>query len=106
MNKALVNDYLVKSGMEAAQAETLSQILAQTATRDDLLILGERVEGRLRAMEENMDSRLVAFEHRLDSGLQQIRQEMVEMETRLMWRFVALMGAFAALITALDVMMG
>ena len=68
--------------------------------------LEEKLENRLHEMDERWEARFSTFGHQMDVGINGVRQEMLEMETRMMWRFVALLGAFAALTTALDVLIG
>ena len=66
--------------------------------------MDERWDVRFGEMDERWTARISGCEHKVDQGVQGLRQEMLEMETRLMWRFVALLSAFAAVITALDLL--
>lgn len=80
MQKELIQDYLRKSGMPLSQAETLSRILAQMATKDDMARLDERFD-------------TLRFE---------IRSDLQSLEARLNWRMVSIVGFFAAVMTLLD----
>ena len=88
MDKELVDDYLKRTGMEAAQAEALAQILGQTATQ------------------EQMDAHFAALEAELAAGLADVDKKLADLKSDLTWRLVALMTVFAAIVTLLDRLVG
>ena len=65
MGRELANDYLLRSGTEAAQAEVLSRILAdmdrRLATKDDIRIPEARLDARLNAVETRLTWRMIAI---------------------------------------------
>ncbi len=73
MERELMQDYLENSGMSHSQAESLSRILAEMATKKDL--------GLLR---------------------QELRADLQTLKAELTWRFLAMMGFFAAVMTVVD----
>jgi hypothetical protein len=81
MGRELVEDYLNRAGMSANQAEALSRILAEMATKSDVLLL----EQKLIAMEQKFEKRLS------------------ELESRLTGRIVAIVAFLAAVMTLLEV---
>jgi hypothetical protein len=81
MGRELVEDYLKKAGMSANQAEALSRILAEMATKSYVLLL----EQKLIAMEQKFEKRLS------------------ELESRLTGRIVAIVAFLAAVMTLLEV---
>ena len=84
MDRELVNDYLVRAGMDADQADVLSRILAdmerRLATKEDIRVLGARFE----VLEHKFDARLGA------------------METRLTWRMIAIIASLGTIISAVN----
>jgi hypothetical protein len=87
MDKDLVQDYLEKSGMKGAQAESLSRIFAQMATKDDLLVLEHKLEKKMESLKVEMSS---------------LRADMSALKADLTWRMVTAIAFLAALITILD----
>ena len=84
MDRELVNDYLVRAGMDADQADVLSRILAdmerRLATKEDIRVFGARFE----VLEHKFDARLGA------------------METRLTWRMLAIIASLGTIISAVN----
>ena len=87
MDRQLTQYYLQQSGMQPSQAEMLSAILDEMATR-----------GEVRSLELRMNE--------LRSEMQVLRADMVSelksLEARLTWRFIAGIAFFASLMTLLD----
>lgn len=81
MNRDLVKDYLGKSGMNDAQAEALSRILDQMATKNELQLLREEMEVRFMALERKIET----------------------VKGDLTWRLIALFAFFGTIMTLLDV---
>ena len=77
MNRNLVQDYLQKSGMDAAQADALSRILS------------------------DMETRLASKE-----DLAVLRGELAAMKADLTWRMIAVVGFFGTVITLLNAFIG
>ena len=73
MERELIQDYLENSGMSHIQAEALSRILDEIATKKDL--------GLLR---------------------QELRVDLQTLKADLTWRFLAMIGFFAVVMTAID----
>lgn len=73
MNSTTIRDYLRHTDMDEAQAEALSRIFAEMATKNDLLVLEERVAG-----------------------------QMAHLKADLTWRMIAIIGFFGTVITILN----
>ena len=83
MERETVQDYLQKSGMNEAQSEALSRVLAQMATKADL--------------------QSVKAEMATKTDLQSLRVDMQSLKAELTWRFFAAMVLLATVMTVLDV---
>ena len=110
MQKSLVNDYLRRCGMEAAQAEALSLILSQTPTREDLGLLRAEMNGRFAQIEERLAAvqlqlvtRLAGLEERIDHKMD---RKLTELESRLSRRIIGAMAAMTAIFSAVPVLAG
>lgn len=90
--------------MEAAQAEALSQILGQTATREDLGILRAEMNGRFAQIDEQLASMQLQLDMRLQSMEDRIDRKLAELESRLTWRIVGAMAALTAIFSAIQVL--
>ena len=84
-------DYLKRSEMNDAQAEALSRIFAEMATKHDLT----QVEGRLVEMEGRLRVEMTL----LKTDLQSLRAELT-------WKMIAIVGFFATASTVLTLYMG
>ena len=84
MQKDLVQTFLRTSGMDSSQAEALSHILGEMATRDDLRFLGQTLEGKIEALDR-----------KVEGGLHALKAELT-------WRFFGGLIALGALMTVLD----
>lgn len=81
MDRDLVRDYLEKSGMNDAQADALSRIFDQMATKNDLALLEQKLEGRFLALEKKMEA----------------------VKGELTWRMFAVVALLGAVMTLVDV---
>jgi len=88
MDRELIRDYLQRTEMNEAQADALSRIFAEMATRNDLVSSEERLNGRMASLEARLDAR------------------MAELEARLTWRTIAIVGFFATASTLLNAFIG
>ncbi len=81
MDRDLVRDYLEKSGMNDAQADALSRIFDQMATKNDLALLEQKLEGRFLALEKKMEA----------------------VKGELTWRMFAVVALLGTILTLVDV---
>jgi hypothetical protein len=117
MNSELLQDYLLKSGMNAPQAEALSRVFADVATKDDLKSLEgslqadmRTLEGRLRAdllmVDAGVKADLRTFEGRWKADLDvlehKIGGKIESLKADLTWRIIASLGLLATLMTLLN----
>ena len=91
MHPDTIRDYLKRSEMNDAQAEALSRIFAEMATKHDLT----QVEGRLVEMEGRLRVEMTL----LKTDLQSLRAELT-------WKMIAIVGFFATASTVLTLYMG
>lgn len=84
MNWELLQDYLLKTGMNEPQAEALSRVLAHVATKDDLLVLESSVMAKLEVLENKVDSKIESL------------------KVDLTWRIIGSLALLATLMTLLD----
>ncbi len=77
MNPDTIRDYLVRAEMNDAQAEALSRIFSEMATKSDLVQLDERV-----------------------------RANLSELRADLTWKMIAIVGFFATASTLLNLFVG
>ena len=91
MDRQLTRYYLQQSGMQPSQAEMLSAILDEMATRSELQEFRSEMRAELRDVR---------------SEIQVLRADMVSelksLEARLSWRFIAGIAFFASVMTVLD----
>jgi len=76
MDRELIQDYLTKTGMNDVQAEALSRIFAEMATKSDMRSLEQRLDSRMSALEQKLESKISALEQRLESSLQIFDQKL------------------------------
>lgn len=81
MERDLVRDYLEKSGMNDAQADALSRIFDHMATKNDLALLEQKLEGRFLALEKKIEA----------------------VKGELTWRMFAVVALLGAVMTLVDV---
>lgn len=81
MDRELVRDYLEKSGMNDAQADALSRIFDQMATKHDLVLLEQKLEGRFLALEKKIET----------------------VKGELTWRMFAVVALLGTILTLVDV---
>ena len=91
MHPDTIRDYLKRAEMNDAQAEALSRIFAEMATKHDLT----QVEGRLVEMEGRLRVEMTL----LKTDLQSLRAELT-------WKMIAIVGFFATASTVLTLYMG
>lgn len=117
MDRESIQDYLHRAEMKEAQAEALSHILADMATRADVRVHEERVDKRLLTFEERIDNRIRLFDERVDKRFR-VFEEMVDKRFRVLeerfagdlarlkadltWRIIAIVGFFGTVITILN----
>jgi hypothetical protein len=132
MNSELLQDYLLKSGMNAPQAEALSRVFADMATKDDL----KRLEGNLQAdmrtfegrvmadlrmvearwkadlevLEHKIGGNLESLEHKINGKLESLEHKidgkLESLKADLTWRIIASLGLLATLMTLLNFFIG
>jgi hypothetical protein len=102
MTRELLQDYLLKSGMNEPQAEALSRLFAHVATKDDLLNLGERLQADIRMvkadflmLERTVKADLQVLEHKMDSKIESLKADLT-------WRIIGSLVLLATLMTLLD----
>lgn len=81
MDRDTIRDYLELTSMIPAQAEALSHIFAEMATKSDLVELDARLDARLTG-------------------------RIADLEARLTWRMIAVVGFFATASTLLNTFLG
>ena len=91
MERDLVQDYLMKAGVKQEQAEALSRIFAEMATKSDLLGL----EHKMISLEQRMEARFDAFRAEIKSDLSCL-------ETRLTTKMIAAIVVLATVLSLLD----
>ena len=84
MDREIIQDYLSKSGLKQEQAHALSRVFAEMATKNDLLVLEQRLERRL----------------------DELRAELAALEARLTWRIISVIVFLATVITLLNFFIG
>ncbi len=95
MNPNTIRDYLQRTAMDEAQAEALSRIFAEMATRSDVLILEEKVG----SLEERIEQRFVTLEEKFTG-------QMARLQADLTWKMIAIVGFFGTVITMLNAFIG
>ena len=88
MHPDTIRDYLKRAEMNDAQAEALSRVFAEMATKHDLT----QMESRLRV-------EMTSLKADLQVELQRLRAELT-------WKMIAIVGFFATASTVLTVYMG
>ena len=110
MDRDLIQDYLQRARMEEAQAQALSRILVEMATKSELVALEERLTSKIEALEARFTLQMEALETRFASQMAQLRAEimgqMAQLESRLTWRMIAVVGFFATAATVLNAFIG
>lgn len=65
MDRELIQDYLQRTGMKDAQAEALSRILDQLATKEllrhEIALLEARIDKKLEALKADLTWRMIAM---------------------------------------------
>lgn len=84
MNSDTIRDYLRRAEMNEAQAEALSRIFAEMATKSDLLQLEERMRAELATL----------------------RTEIANLRAEMTWKMIAIVGFFATVSTLLNLFAG
>lgn len=84
MNPDTIRDYLLRAEMKDAQAEALSRIFAELATKSDLIQL----------------------EQRMRAELKNLRIELADLRSELTWKMIAIVGFFATASTLLNIFVG
>lgn len=84
MNSDTIRDYLRRAEMNEAQAEALSRIFAEMATKSDLLQLEERMRAELATL----------------------RTEIANLRAEMTWKLIAIVGFFATASTLLNLFAG
>lgn len=128
MKRETIQDYLEKSGMGQQQADTLSRILDEMATKSDIVALDQKIDHRfsllgqrITDLEQRIDEQFIAFKSEMRTDWDQFRSEMrsdqklfksdirgelKDMEARLSWRFFGGVLFLAAVITVLNTFVG
>ncbi len=88
MNPETIRDYLVRAEMKEAQAEALSRIFSEMATKSDVVQLEERMRADLR------------------TELAELRTEIANLRSEMTWKMVAIVGFFATASTLLNLFVG
>ena len=91
MQRELVFDYLRTSGMSAIEANALSHILSEMATKDELV-----------GLEQRLDSRIQAEMQSVRTEVQTVRTEMQSLRADLSWKFIAGLGFLSVLIAVVE----
>lgn len=109
MDRQLTQYYLQQSGMQPSQAEMLSAILDEMATRTELQELQHSMEGQMNGFRSELHeirSEMRSEFRDVRNEMQVLRVDMVSelksLEARLTWRFIAGIAFFASLMTLLD----
>src|SRR5690606_31917020 len=100
MNRELIREYLEQTAMEPVQAQALSRIFAEMATKTDLAQLDARLTGQMAELDARLTGQMAGLEARLTG---QITGRMAELESRLTWRIIAIVGFFATAVSLLNV---
>jgi len=85
MDRELVQDYLQQSGMKQEQAQALSRIFVEMATKSDLLVLEQRLESKMEMLRADF------------------KVGLSDLEARLSWRLIGAMIALGSIMTLIDV---
>lgn len=102
MQKELVQDYLLKSGMSKAQSETISRILGETATKHDVQRLGQRMDAKFDLARTDIDGKFATLRAEMNALRLEMRADMQMLKSELTWRFLAGIAFFATVMTILD----
>ena len=117
MKPDTIRDYLQRAEMEEGQAEALSLIIGELATRGDMIRLEDRVAAfestihlRFRAFEEKMDLRFRTFEERVDlrfrASEERMDRKLASLQAELTWKVVGLVALIVSVGTALNLFIG
>jgi uncharacterized protein YPO0396 len=106
MNRELIKDYLQRAEMSEVQAEALSRILAEMATKNDLQLLEERVDKRFSVLEGQMALLRTELTGQMSQLRSDLTGEMAQMRADLTWRIVALIVLFGTVITIINTFVG
>lgn len=96
MDRELLHDYLLRSGMDESQATALSHLLAQTATRNDLLVMETTLKADLRLELQLLKADLQELEHKFDGKIESLKADLT-------WRMIGSLVLLATIMTLLDV---
>ena len=110
MDRQLIQYYLQQSGMQPPQAEMLSAIFGEMATRGEVQVLQHSLERQMHEIRSEMrehigEVRAELRDVRAEMGLlrAELSSEMKGLEARLTWRFIVGIAFFASVMTVLDV---
>lgn len=91
MDRELIQDYLERTGMKDAQAEAISRILGDLATKSDLGM----VKSDLAMVENGLRAELRVLEERVDKKLEALKADLT-------WRMIAMTIFLATVMTLLN----
>lgn len=100
MNEELARDYLQKSGFDAMQADALSRLLAETATKDDLFNLDHGLAQKIDGLEIRLRAEIVRATAEVRSDL---TQAIADAQTQTMRWGIAMIIAMSTIFTLLDI---
>ena len=95
MNDETIRDYLIRSDMTEGQAEALSRIFAEMATKNDV-----------RQLESRMRTELSVLRGDVRMDLARMNASMQEMRAELTWKMIAIVGFFATASALFNVLAG
>ena len=120
MNHETIRDYLIRADMKDGQAEALSRIFAEMATKSDLKLLRrdidnleERMRAEFSALRGEVRTELATVRGEFDSfrgdvrtDLATMRAEIATMRAELTWKMIAIVGFFATASAIFNVVAG
>lgn len=91
MNRDTIRDYLQRAQMDHDQAEALSRVFDEMATKRDVA----RLEDRFKSLEERIELRFEALGEKF-------AKELAQRDAQLTWKMIAIVGFFATASTVLN----
>lgn len=111
MNEDLARDYLSKSGFSSGfssmQADALTTLLAEMATKDDLKVVRADVQGTETRLRSEVERNIAELRSDLIRAISETRTDLTEAiahaQTQMMRWGIAMIVAMSAIFTLLDI---
>ncbi len=113
MNDETIRDYLIRSDMTEGQAEALSRIFAEMATKNDVRQLESRMRTELGELRGELRTEMAALRGEfyglrgdVRTDLARMEVSIQEMRAELTWKMIAIVGFFASASAIFNVVAG